>query len=217
MDIVRKIKPLKATFDNLSFAQKTSLLVILLSLFNLIIPHETFAATKPDLQPLVFVLGDHTEFVAQARRRALADYQTRKLQVELKRKELLANKVRNYLNKYNSPLANYSAQLIELKNWKQIVALAAAESSLCRKYPAGKANCWGVGGAALWDFGDDLGQGIQSMDNFLNNYPKRSKIKYSQMSFERMNGLYKQPAADHWVDNNQAVYNDLTALEKTAI
>ena len=63
--------------------------------------------------------------------------------------------------------------------------------------------------------GNDLGDGIMAMNRFLNAYPKLSQLKYSQMSFEQMNGLYKQPAAKHWIVNNQIVYNDLTVLEKS--
>ncbi|MBI3952652.1 MAG: hypothetical protein HY336_01720 [Candidatus Doudnabacteria bacterium] len=217
MDIIRKIKPLKASFEKLTHPQKLVLVLVLISLVTLLIPHQSFAALgrNEKQQPLVFVIGDHLDFIAAANKQAKSDYQTRKLEQELMRKQKLAKKVAAYLGSYGSPLSAYSSDLIELKNWKKILALANAESSFCRKYPASKANCWGVGGASLWDFGDDLGQGIKAMDKFLNAYPKRSNIKYSSMPFDRMNGLYKQPAADHWVQNTQGVYNDLTQIEKS--
>ncbi|MBI4363491.1 MAG: hypothetical protein HY545_01430 [Candidatus Doudnabacteria bacterium] len=215
MDIIKKIKPLKASFDKLSSVQKLGLLTILISLITLIVPHGVFAATKKEPSLLVFQIGDYKEFLTTAERQAQLDYQTKQLEASLRKKLLLSEKIKNYLNQYNSPLASYSSQLLELKNWKKIVALANAESSFCRRYPTSKANCWGVGGANLWDLGDNLSEGIKTMDKFLNNYPKNSPTKYSQMGFERMNGLYKQPAADHWVENTQSVYDYLTMLEKS--
>jgi hypothetical protein len=35
------------------------------------------------------------------------------------------------------------------------------------------------------------------------------------MSFDEMNGLYKQPAAAHWAYNAQTVYDDLSAIENS--
>src|SRR6185436_4638665 len=108
----------------------------------------------------------------------------------------------------------YANVLVSVSNWKQIIALANAESTLCRNYPVAKSNCWGVGGAKLWDMGSNLGDGILSMNQFLTMYPRNSNVKYAQMTFKQMNGLYKQPAANHWLYNAQSVYDDLTSLEK---
>jgi hypothetical protein len=87
---------------------------------------------------------------------------------------------------------------------------------MCKHYPVNKANCWGIGGSNLWYMGSNLGEGILSMNKFLKHLSgNNSKVKYTQMTFKQMNGLYKQPAAQHWVDNNQAVYDDLTAIENS--
>lgn len=216
MDIIKKTKPLKASFDKLSITQQLALLTILASLITLIVPHGAFAATNQEQYPsLVFQIGNHEEFLKTVKRQAQIDYQKKQLEANLRKKLILAAKVKKYLNQYNSPLANYSSTLIQTKNWKKIVALANAESNMCKKYPTSKANCWGVGGAKLWDMGDNLGEGISSMDKFLSNHPKGSFVKYSQMSFKQMNGLYKQPAADHWLINTQQIYNELTLLEKS--
>lgn len=164
---------------------------------------------------MVFELGSHFDYMEQLRLVAMQTYQKQKLQQELEKQARLAISLKRYLVKRNSPLADYSSVLIKQNNWKKIVALSNAESSMCRRYPVDKSNCWGVGGASLWDMGDDLGEGVVSMNKFLNNHPTRSKVKYSQMDFTIMNGLYKQPPADHWVYNNQIIYDDLTALERS--
>lgn len=224
LDIVHKIKflHLKASFQTLALKHKFTIILILVSFVTTLMPHESYATPdqndQPDQSPvLVFDLSD-LGFNDYLDMRSLElndlNYQEQIRQQAIKRKNLTA-KVRAYLEKQGSPLAEYAAVLIILRNWKTIVALANAESSMCRKYPADTANCWGVGGANLWDMGNNLGEGLIAMNHFLNKYPLRSPVKYSQMTFEQMNGLYKQPPADHWLDNNKIIYDDLVAIEKS--
>lgn len=223
MDVLQvikpKIKPLKASYAKLSQCHKLIVLLVIVSLLGLTLPHQTLAQEKTNLNDgLIFITGDHIDYMDELRNELVKETQNKlteqRLRKELERKQLLTASLQRYLNSYNSPLAVAAPTLINLKNWKKIVALSAAESSLCRKYPVGKANCWGVGGAELWDFGSNLHEGVIAMNKFLETHPKRSKIKYAQMSFEKMNGLYKQPAADHWLNNNQSVYDDLVELEE---
>lgn len=219
MDILRiikpTIKPLKASYDTLNLKDKLVILIVLASLVNFIIPHETLAQKTEEPASLVFVLGDHGEYIALLTSQAQKDYYQSQLRQKLARKQKLIEQVSNYLKQYNSPLAGAVPTLITLKNWKKIVALANAESSLCRKYPASLANCWGVGGSELWDLGGNLTEGVVAMNHFLENYPRRSVVKYSAMSFDQMNGLYKQPAKDHWVVNNEVIYYDLMEIENS--
>src|SRR3990167_5208465 len=198
MDIIQiikpKIKPMKASFASLSVVHKLIILLILASLISLIIPHTTYAsAVSANGQGLIFFIGDHEQF----------------LQYLYEKQQRLTGRVTKYLAAYGSPLTDTVPTLITLKNWKKIVALSNAESTLCRKYPKTTANCWGIGGSTLWDMGDNLTEGVVAMNRFLENYPKGSKIKYARMTFEQMNGLYKQPPMDHWVENNEVIYQDL--------
>jgi hypothetical protein len=220
MDIVRIIKwpQFRASFATLALKQKLFLIIFLISLIATLVPHETSAAflVTVDYKPvLVFdtQTTDYQNYLVQISQEATDRYHQQYIQAQALRQQKLTEKITAYLKQQNSPLADYTQVLVTLKNWKKIVALASAESSMCRNYPTGKANCWGVGGTNLWDMGNNLGQGIVSMNHFLNQYPK-GLIKYSQMSFERMNGLYKQPPADHWVYNSTSVYNDLAAIER---
>ena len=216
MDIVRKIKPLKATFESLSIRYKAGLIVVLVSLVSSLIPQPVYAFSKAEHHNsgMIFVAGDYAEYINEIKSEAEANYYKAILEKNLHKKLALSLKLKEYLNGYNSPLAEYTDGIIELKNWKKIIALSNAESSLCRRYPESTANCWGVGGANLWDMGDNLGEGVKEMDHFLRHYPRRNTIKYDAMKFEHMNGLYKQPAADHWVINNQQTYNDLIRIEQ---
>ena len=218
MDIIRRIKPLIARFEKLHITYKITLLIILVSFASTIFPHEALAATieneKGKPLPFVFTVNDHLEFVRQTNTTAVQKYRENEYQKALQKQQLLAYRVQQYLEQQNSPLALYSSNLITLKNWKKIVALSNAESSMCTHYPERTANCWGIGGANLWTLGKDLGEGIKAANNFLATSPKKSKVKYSQMTFKQMNGLYKQPPANHWVYNNEKVFQDLTEIEQ---
>jgi len=222
-DIVRKIKTsqFKASFSDLRLRDQFSLIIFLLGLLVTLIPQHVTYAQPVGLQAgsgpvLVFDSGttDHDDYLAALGQELTDQYYQQQAQLHAIRLQKLTAQVRTYLEQRNSPLAEYAHVLVTLRNWKKITALANAESTLCRRYPTHLANCWGVGGADLWDMGDNLGEGVVSMNHFLNNYPRRSVVKYSQMSFEHMNGFYKQPAAQHWVDNNYAVYDDLVEIEK---
>ncbi len=131
-------------------------------------------------------------------------------------KEKLAQSVKEYLAKRNSPLADCD-NIIEQNNWKKILSLANAESGLGKRTIPGTHNYWGVmAGSTLKVMADNKCDAIANMNEFLANFPRRSEIKYQDMPIERMNGLYKQPYALHWTINNKVIINDLTKLEKDA-
>ncbi|HYE22657.1 MAG TPA: hypothetical protein VD998_03660 [Verrucomicrobiae bacterium] len=215
MDIVKKIKPLKASYDNFSLKRKFLIIITLISLVSIIVPHQTELQAAKQESPLLFVVGDYEDLFEDLEavgKKQLTHEQTVQ---QLKKQLRLAERVRQYLITQNSPLAEHANVLVQQNNWKKIVALSNAESTLCRKYIEATNNCWGVGGSDLWTMGTNLGEGVVSMNRFLNNHPLRSPKKYSEMSFDEMNGLYKQPARDHWVYNNLAVYDDLVHIENS--
>ncbi len=222
LDIIKRIKKahLKASFENLPLRHKFFLFLFLASFLINLMPHAALAQMETERNAesgpaLVFDAGnsDYQDYLDQKSQEMTDAYYQEQIRIQAVRQELLTQKVRAYLAARNSPLAEYASTLVSMRNWKKITALSNAESTLCRRYPVALANCWGVGGSDMWDMGDNLGQGVVAMNQFLNFYPKRSPVKYSEMSFERMNGLYKQPPAQHWIDNNQVVYDDLTAIE----
>jgi len=221
MDIVKKLTfaHLKASFTNLALKHKFFLIIFLVSFTVNLLPHEAYAArTRPVASPsLIFDIGntDHLDYLDRLSEMKNDEYYRQQLEAQAWRQVDLTKKIKEYLTEQGSPLADYTQTLVTLRNWKKIVALSNAESGMCRHYVESTANCWGVGGANLWDMGSNLGQGVVAMNHFLNNYPLRSKVKYSQLNFEQMNGLYKQPAAQHWVDNNQIIYDQLTTIENS--
>lgn len=221
MDIIKKInlKSIRATHESFNMMYKLWIAAILISLTSIIFPHNVYAqeAVKVTDAKIVFEVGDHTQYISEQEEAASFQYRHETAVAKLQRQLHLGAALKSYLESKGSPLADYASTLIQQNNWKKIIALSNAESSMCRKYIPDTENCWGVGGSNLWDMGDDLGEGIVTMNNFLNNYPAKSQVKYTQMNFEQMNGLYKQPPADHWVYNNLEVYNELTSLERSVI
>jgi hypothetical protein len=219
MDIIKIARPAKASHETLSPRTKFFIIIALASLVNMVVPHNTeVKAAEPVRKAntgMVFEVGDYEEYLERVKEHALKRRTHEQVVKQLRLEMALAEKLRHYLAAQGSPLADHSHTLIKQNNWKKIIALSNAESSMCRRYPVATANCWGVGGSNLWTMGNNLEESVVSMNRFLNNYPLRSKVKYAQMSFDDMNGLYKQPAAGHWVFNNEVVYNQLTALEQS--
>jgi hypothetical protein len=216
MDILEKMRPLKASYFSLPLKHKFGIIICLVSLVSFMLPHQAFASLANRSQAgsiLVFTIGDHIEYLDALTFELSKVFERGKMRQDLNRQLELAKEVKEYLQARNSPLANYASTLIQLNNWKKIIALSNAESSFCKKYPKDKANCWGIGGSNLWYMGSNLGEGIVTMNNFLNAFPNNSKLKYSQMTFQQMNGLYKQPPKQHWIDNNVSVYNDMIHIE----
>ena len=217
MDIITRIKPLRATYESLGMIYKIVIALVLISLSSTVFPQQTIASETEIFisEEIVFEAGDHTQFLdeieSEASKTLKHEVAVQKLQRQLKMNDVL----KRYLTQKRSPLAEYSATILQQNNWKKIIALSNAESTMCRRYIEHLANCWGVGGSDLWDMGENLGEGVVAMNKFLNTSPRLSKVKYSQMNFEQMNGLYKQPPGDHWVYNNLEVYNELTALERS--
>lgn len=214
LQIIRpKIQPLKVSANNLAMRDRLIIVLLLVSLIGIVIPHGIKANAPDSSFTLEFAIGDGTEYLHQMQLQAKQIYYVNMLQDQLAFKQRLIEAVQHYLTQYHSPLVDAVPTLITLHNWKQILALANAESSLCRKYPVSTANCWGVGGSELWTMGGNLTEGVVAMNNFLDNYPRKNAVKYSEMTFEQMNGLYKQPPKDHWVWNNQIIYQDLSEIE----
>jgi len=222
MDIVKilTLAHLKASFGKLKPKQKFFFIIFLLSLTLNVWPHQAYASFQiPSYEklsgPMIFDMSDksYQNWLDSLNRKIAIIQEEQKISAEVLKHQKLIFELKQYLESQKSPLANYASTLVTVKNWKQIIALSNAESSMCRNYPVSKANCWGVGGANLWDMGNNLGDGIIVMNRFLNQYPLRSSTKYAQMSFKQMNGLYKQPAAAHWLYNVQSTFDELSALE----
>jgi hypothetical protein len=80
---------------------------------------------------------------------------------DIEQKDGRAEKIRQFLEKYDSPLEPYSQDIIEAAemyeiDYRLVPAIAMQESNLCRKIPHGSNNCWGFGiyGGKVHKFSD---------------------------------------------------------------
>ncbi len=82
-------------------------------------------------------------------------------------------KVRQFLQKYDSPLEPYAQDIVAAAeeyglDYRLIPAIAMQESNLCRKIPTGSNNCWGFGiyGGKVHRF-SDYKEGIYAVSKTL--------------------------------------------------
>lgn len=209
---------MKAPFTLLEVAlEKTVAVFALIAVSMLAYPEVSLAAsvtTGEIKKPIVFEINSNktTNINVQAAGLTYAQLQLTSPDYHL---EIL---LKQYLEKRGSPLAECTSILLTEapKNWQKILSLANAESGMGKRYPKATANMWGVGGSKLWDFGDTPCDGVRGMNDFLNNYPRRATVKYTDWTIEKMNCVYKQPCGAHWVRNNNVILAQLKGLESQA-
>lgn len=129
--------------------------------------------------------------------------------------------LQEYLTAKRSPMANCTDVLTKLDTHEKILSLSAAESSFGKRTTKGTFNYWGVmQGRGLKKMGNSPCEAVVNMDKFLNEYPRRSAIKYDDMTYAQMCGIYKVPCKEksshHWVKNNNQIISDLRALTAQA-
>jgi hypothetical protein len=104
--------------------------------------------------------------------------------------------VKQYLEYYNSPLAEYAGDIVNLADkygidYRFIPAIAQQESNLCKVIPEGSYNCWGWGITSVSSLGfDSYLHGIEIVTRGLkNNYideglvtPDQIMTKYTPSS-----------------------------------
>lgn len=93
-----------------------------------------------------------------------------KISPEQAKKDLRKIKLRMFLAKYNSQLADHAEYIVDIADeynipWSLVPAIAGVESTFCRRIPAGSYNCWG------WNNGNyyfsDFGQAIKIISEAL--------------------------------------------------
>lgn len=104
--------------------------------------------------------------------------------------------VKQYLNKYNSPLAPYAGYIVaaadEYKiDFRLTTAIARQESNLCKLIPPGSYNCWGWGIHSQGSLGfPSFEEGIKTVtEGLASNYigmgyttPEKIMTKYTPLS-----------------------------------
>jgi hypothetical protein len=101
-----------------------------------------------------------------------------------------------YLREKKSPLAKYAGELSRLPNWKVLIAIAQAESGLCKK--TARNNCWGIGpNNTPWSF-RDISESLYYANYLLSKYDDNGLDSSSPESIVRTYVGYDHPG---WVSN----------------
>lgn len=97
-----------------------------------------------------------------------------------------------YLSGIGSPLAPYSAQILESPHWSTIIGICTIEQYNCTRAPGN--NYWGImkRGGGLERYAS-LPDGISAISNLLVRYESRGKD-----TLEKLNGYYVVPASQNW-------------------
>lgn len=108
--------------------------------------------------------------------------------------------VRQYLEKYNSPLEPFSQLIVAISDenaldFRLLVAIAQQESNLCKKIPEGTHNCWG------WGIHSRGTLGFEDYPTALSTVAKGLKEEYLDKGYgtpEEIMGKYTPMSAGSW-------------------
>jgi len=196
---------MKALFTPKFLRDKTVFTIALVSLTVWIYPGAWVMASGQEIsaqnQPLVFE-------VKNPNLNSLSDFQGLQIE-EVVASDPLVNNLRIYLQKHNSPLAEYADQIVLQPQWQRALAISWVESNFGRFCHSN--NCSGIGGAP----------GMKSWRKYatkLDWFKDMSKLlekpiyKEKYTTFQKMKGVYVQPGTWNWVYGAQTKFNDLTKL-----
>lgn len=183
--------------------EKAIVIVSLLSLVSLVYPEISLGAsleTSGQNPALVFEVKNPTQNL-ESQNSSSITYQ------QILENDPKYKLVKNYLIANNSPLADYTDQLLQHDNWKTVLAISFVESNMCvhNFYH----NCSGIGGQQYLRKYKDFGAWINDMSTLLDS-------RYNGWSIDKMNGVYVQPKSRNWAYGAKQVLSDLNALEQAA-
>ncbi len=194
---------MKALFTLKPQTKQTVVVAVLLSLIPLGFPGTTLAATVE--------AGVNTALVFEVKNPIQNQNSISFNEVVMN--DPLVEKLEAYLTKHNSPLAEYSPQIIQEKHWKKALAISWVESNFGRR--CADNNCSGIGvapGHPAWRKYSTKLDWFKDM-NVLMDKPLYSE-KYN--TFRKMKGIYVYPGSENWVRGAEQKFAELTELEEQA-
>jgi len=197
-----------ASLNALKSAKGIAVIIAISSLVVGFQPAITKAATAQTLgQDNGLVLNIKTMFMGPADD---ADSENQNSQISKENEEKKAQLLQAYLESKNSPLADYAGIIMAQQDWKTILAISNAESTLGKHCYYN--NCSGIYGR--YDMGyaglkryETLGDWVVDLQTLLDK-------RYEGWTLDEMNGIYVVPKSSSWIRATKQVYNDLTNLEK---
>lgn len=128
---------------------------------------------------------------------------------------ILAQNLKKYLEDHNSPLAEYSEQIITYNKWKMALSISWVESNFGKYCPGKSNNCSGIGvapGHPLWRTYPDKLAWFEDLNKLLNK-PFYAE-KYN--TFRKMKGIYVYPGSENWVRGAEKKFAELSRLEEVS-
>lgn len=144
------------------------------------------------------VLGTHDQTVFNSTSKVYASEPNKlpSVSADIETEDARPNIIKNYLLRYDSPLAPYSDFIVKIADkyqidYRLITAIAQQESNLCKKIPEESHNCWGWGihsrGTLMFD---SYEQGIETVtqgikENYIDKgylTPDEIMSKYTPLS-----------------------------------
>lgn len=102
-------------------------------------------------------------------------------------------KIKEFLEKRGSPMADQADTIAEQDHWKFILAIAFAESTLGKRCPDN--NCSGIGVAP----GHPLWRKYPNREAWIIDFNKLLEKRYKDKTLEQMCGVYVQPCNPNWL------------------
>jgi hypothetical protein len=106
--------------------------------------------------------------------------------------EIRVEKVKEYLEKKESPLAEHAEKIAGRKHWRILIAISAIESQYCKRKIA--YNCWGLGGDSHYQKYTGYDEAIEAADALIEKFQSRGKW----MTVKSMMGSYVVPGSPNW-------------------
>ncbi len=123
--------------------------------------------------------------------------------IEITKEDARSELIKKFTQKYNSPLMNYSAFIVEMADkynvdWRLTTAIAMKESGGCRVIPEGSFNCWG------WGIHSQGTLKFKSFEEGIEKVTKGLKEEYFDKGYktlEEIMGKYANPNSTTWAQD----------------
>jgi hypothetical protein len=138
--------------------------------------------------------------------------QTSQIQTSVKTADARSEIIRQYLQKYDSPLLPHAELLVQVADkydfdYRWMVAIAQQESNLCKKIPYESYNCWGWG-----IYGDKVTRFESYQQAIVKIAPQFKKIFLKGLHTEdphQVMETYTPPSQGSWANGVLQFFNEL--------
>lgn len=185
--------------------------IALVTLIPIVAPRAVFAAEQTSSpQAIIFEIKGSTTSNSQIS----GPTAPQSLSIEeVESNDPLVIKLKAYLEKHNSPLAEYSAEIVKQPQWQRALAISWVESNFGRR--CADNNCSGIGvapGHKLWRKYPTKLDWFKDMSALM----EKPIYKEKYTTFKQMLGVYVVPGSPQWLNGATKKFNELTALTEEA-